>query len=255
MSRGRPLQGELEALFSGPLDHAAGQLVAPGVGGGFRPAADLLRPRTLREVLDRFERGHEGDPRAIASLWSQWYLGTLIVPAAVAGLRLARVLPLSVEGLEVRLDGDTGRADAFRLTDGGRTSADADVFARFRPLVRGHLEPLVEVLAEEAGLSTSLLWCNAVRYLQWTLEQVEALDAGRPAPSPARRLLEARTWPDGSPNPLRGRVERVTGSGREVLRRKVCCLRFLVDGVDTCGSLCPLPEVREGRTRGEGPAG
>lgn len=252
MSPGRPLAGELAELFTGPLDHAAGKLVPPGDGAGFRPVSGLLRPAALREVLERFARGHEGDPRAIASLWSQWYLGTLIVPAVAAGLRLDRVLPLDADALEVRLEAETGRAEAFRLAGGGRVHAEADPFARFRPLVRGHLEPLVEALAAEADLSPALLWCNAARYLQWSLEQVEALDPSESAPSPARRLLEAGTWPDGAPNPLQGRIEHAAASGREGPRRRVCCLRFLVEGVEDCGSLCPLPEVREGTSPGGG---
>lgn len=256
MSSRRPLGEELEELFSGPLASAAGKLVPPGTGSGFRPAAELHDPSTLRDVLDRFARGLEGDPRALASLWSQWYLGALVVPALAAGLRLDRTLPLGAGTLEVRLDGDR-RPVAFRLPHGGEIDPDAGPFRRFRPLIRDHLEPLVEALAAEAGLSTALLWCNAARYVQWTLGQLEGPGARATAgPAPGRRLLEAETRPDGRPNPLHGRVGRVPAdSGREVARRKICCLRFLVDGVDDCDSLCPLPEVRRGTGRGDRPAG
>lgn len=252
MSSGHPLGEELAELFSGPLEHAAGKLLPPGAGRGrgCRPAAALHRPSTLRDVLDRFARGFEGDPRAVASLWSQWYLGTLIVPAVTAGFRLDRVLPLGAGALEVCLDEDR-RPVAFRLPHGGEVDAEADPFRRFRPLLRDHLEPFVEVLAEQAGLSTALLWCNAARYLQWTLDRLESLDgATSPEPSPGRRLLEAESLPDGRPNPLRGRMVRAGDPGRAAVRRKVCCLRFLVDDVDDCGPLCPLPEVREGPGRG-----
>lgn len=250
MSSRRPLGEELEALFSGPLASAAGKLVPPGTGSGFRPAAALHDPPALREVLDRFARGFEGDPRAVASLWSQWYLGTLIVPAVTAGVRLDRVLPLGAGALEVRLDEDR-RPVAFRLPHGGEIDPDAGPFRRFRPLIRDHLEPLVEVLAAEAGLSPALLWCNAARYVQWTLEQLDSPGARAAAgPAPGRRLLEADALPDGRPNPLRGRMVRAGDPGQGTVRRKVCCLRYLVDDVDDCGPLCPLPEVREGSARG-----
>lgn len=245
MSEASSFRRETDRLFTGELAHAAGKLVVDDDERSYVPAARLLRPRALEEAVERFgARYPGGDRRAVASLWSQWYLGALVVPSIAAGLLLERVLPLGIDDIDVALDDEGGHAVAFRLPHGGRRDPGADVFERFEPLLRGHLEPFVGTLVDRYRVSPGLLWCNAGRYLQWILDEIEGREGDAPPPDTGRRLLTARSRPDGSPNPLHGTVRRVESEDERVPRRRVCCLRFMLPGVRGCGNLCPLPEVR-----------
>lgn len=241
-----PFRRELAGLFTGDLAHARGKLVVGDDDRAYVSAAELLRGPALDEVLDRFGRPYGGgDPRAVASLWSQWYLGTLVVPSVAAGLLLERVLPLGVEETGVALDAETARPRAFRLPHAGRRDPEADAFERFGTLVWDHVSPLVETLAGRAGPGRRALWGNAGRYLQWILDELEERPGGREAAAEGRRLLQSPVGPDGRDNPLHGTVDYVETEGGRRPRRRVCCLRFLLPGVEGCGGLCPLPEVRE----------
>lgn len=246
MSGRGPFRRELADLFTGDLAHARDKLVVGDDARPFVPAADLLEGPLLDDVLSRFGELHAGgDPRAVASLWSQWYLGTLVVPSVAAGLLLDRVLPLALEEMDVALDDETARPVAFRPPHGGRRDPEADAFERFEPLVRRHLAPLVEALAARGGPGRRALWGNAGRYLQWTLDEIEGMPGGPDAAASGRRLLDEPTDADGRDNPLHDTVVHVEAAGGRRTRRRVCCLRFLLPGVEGCGDLCPLPEVRD----------
>lgn len=246
MSGRGPFRRELADLFTGDLAHARGKLVVGDDDRPFVPAADLVRGPLLDDVLSRFGEPYEGgDPRAVASLWSQWYLGTLVVPSVAAGLLLGRVLPLALGEIDVALDDETARPAAFRLSHGGRRDPEVGAFARFEPLVRRHLAPLVEALAARGGPGRRALWGNAGRYLQWTLDEIEGMAGGPDAAAEGRRLLDDPTDPHGRDNPLHDTVAYVEAGDGPRPRRRVCCLRFLLPGVEGCGDLCPLPEVRD----------
>lgn len=248
MTRPEPLADELERLFTGGLSHCRDMLVPPGDDRAFVPVETVLDPVALDEILDRFGRTHGGgaDRRVVASLWSQWYAGTLVPPGVAAGSLLGRVLPLGIEETEVLLDEETARPVAFRLAHGGVVDRAASPFRRFEGLVRKHLAPLVETLAPHVGLSPHTVWTNAGRYLQWILDEIEQSDEAREAASSARRLLEEDTWPDGRANPLHDTVRYVEEDGDRVARRRVCCLQYLVPDLEGCGTLCPLPHVQDG---------
>lgn len=243
-----PLADDLERLFTGGLSHCRGMLVTPDGDRRFGPAARLLDLDTLDEVLERFGRTHGGgaDRRVVASLWSQWYVGTLVPPSVAAGSLLGRVLPLGIEEIEVLLDEETARPVAFQLAHEGTVDCAASPFDRFEGLVRNHLAPLVETLAPHVGLSPDTVWTNAGRYLQWILDEIERSEETREAESSARRLLNEESWPDGWRNPLHDTIRYVEEDGRRVVRRRVCCLQYLVPDLEGCGALCPLPHVREG---------
>lgn len=245
MTRPPPLGDDLDRLFTDELSHCRGMLVTSDDERSFAPADELLSPDALDAVLGRFARarGDGADRRAVASLWTQWYFGTLVPPSVAASERLGRVLPLGIGEIDVRLDDDTGRPLAFRLPGEGGIDRDASPFRRYHALVREHLAPIVEAVAPRVGLSADTVWTNAGRYLQWI---VDVLDRSSDADHPAagRALLEAEAWPDGWENPLHDCIRYVDRGGRRVARRRVCCLQYLIPGMDGCGGLCPLPHVR-----------
>lgn len=248
MSGATPLSEELGELFTGPLSHCRGTLVTRGDDRPFFPASELLDEERLEDVLERFglTHGDGGDRRVTASLWSQWYAGTLVPPAVAAGVLRGRVLPLGIDEIDVHLDAETARPIAFRLGSEGRVDRDATPFRRFRSLVREHLDPLVRALAPHAGLSPDTVWTNVGRYVQWILDEIEGMNRAEEGGTSARLLLDAEAWPDGWGNPLHGTIRYVEEDGRRLARRKICCLQYLVADLEGCGDLCPLPHVRDG---------
>lgn len=247
MNRPAPLADELDRLFTDDLAHCRGMLVTPDDDRSFAPARELLSAGALDDVLERFDRSHGGgtDRRAVASLWSQWYFGTLVPPAVAAGLLLDRRLPLGIEEVGVLLDPETARPVAFRLPHEGTVDPGAAPFARFDGLVRRHVAPLVETLAPHVGLSPDTVWTNAGRYVQWILDEIERSRGEADVARSGRRLLDAKDWPDGGENPLHDTIRYVDRDGRSVPRRRVCCLQYLIPDLEGCGELCPLPHVRE----------
>lgn len=249
MNGGDPLRRELDEHLAAELSHLRGTLLVDAGDRPTVPALDLTRGAVTGEILERFgARYPGGDPRAVASLWSQWYFGALVPGAVVLGVLGERILPLALEEVELIVDEETARPTGFRLPDGGTTAPGADVFRRFEPLVWGHLAPFVEAFAAETGLGEGTLWCNAGRPLQWILDEIESRNEGSGAAVTDVRdaLLGLERWPDGRPNALSGTVGYVEEAGDRRPRRRICCLRYLLPGVAGCGSLCPLPDVRAG---------
>lgn len=235
----------LEQVFAGTLGYCAGTLTFEGDEPGFVPASDLLRPDVLHEMLDAFGRLYpDADRRAIASLWSQWYFGTLIVPAAAASLMLYQVLPLRIERVGFRLDSERNHPVGFRLDGVPDPAPGADAFTLLEDLVWRHLDPLIDEIARAGRVSRRLLWSNAGGYLEWAVRQVERRPGGCAAAAAGDLLLKSKSWPDGRSNPLLEPVRYVWKEGAETRRRRVCCLRYLLPGVAGCGEACPLAKVR-----------
>lgn len=233
---------EQATVFTGELRRFRDMLRVPGEDAGAIPAADLLRPAVLDEVLAPMLARHpDADERAVISMWSQWYFARLVIPATALAVRAHRILPLTLDEVEVVFDDEDGLPASFGLPRPGPVRPDADVFMRFRPLLRGHVEPLVEALTDRSGLVRSLLWGNAGSYLDWTLSLLASETEGEePRETPGSRLFGARRWPDGWRNPLSGAMRVVGKGGAGTRRRRVCCLRHLIPQREGCGEACPL---------------
>lgn len=232
-------------LLTGSLAYCAGALSLDDTGREFTPASDLLRPPVLNALVDGFGAAYEGgDRRAVASLWSQWYFGALLVPATAVMLLDRRVFPLRLDQLGVAMDPERHHAVAFHLPGTGNSAPDADPFELFHDLVWNHLDPLIRSISRSARVSERLLWSNAGGYVEWTVRQLEGRPDGAAAAAAGDRLLAARCWPDGSPNPLFHPVLYVPEGETRVRRRRICCMRYMLPGVGGCGGVCPLARVR-----------
>lgn len=236
----------LSTIFTGDLVGYRDAFVFSAPDRPWVPAVDLLRADSFDRIVDPFAARYSGaDRRAVVSFWTQWYFGTLIPPAVAAILLLERDLPLALEDVGVILHEEEYRPTGFRLPHRGqRLAADVDPFERFQRLVRLHLEPLIDAVAANNGLATRLLWSNAGSYFDWIVRELasrDAEDSGADAASEGFRLLNSVTGPDGSKNPLFRPVRPVRKGDEEVLQRRICCLRYLLPGVEACGDRCPLP--------------
>ncbi|WP_187829504.1 siderophore-iron reductase FhuF [Labrys sp. KNU-23] len=234
----------LAPCFAGNLHWYKETLALPGVHERAIAGRGLLEKGVAEDLMSRFADTYPGaDRHALVSMWTQWHFGMLVIPATAAALLLDRELPVDLDTIAI-VAHESGRTAALVIQDEGR-SHPGDATERFSRLFEGHVEPLIHNFAGRFGVSRRLLWTNAAAIFEWTLQQVLAIGAPCPAAlEEGRALLQRRSGNDGRPNPICGAVLYPLEQGQPVRRRKVCCLRYLLPGVEDCGSLCPLPHIR-----------
>lgn len=204
----------------------------------------LCKAGQLDAIITRYGTRFPGaDRRAIVSLWSLYYLSTLTINTALAWLELGRTLPVSLDATSLCIEPETGTPVAFLLRSFGE-ERHLDIHQAMHPLLRQHIEPLAEAVSTHTRVSPKLLWGNAAGYLDWVIgEMGRQVDPG--LADDAARLFRDAAFPDGKKNPLCGTLQPMTDeSGAEFKRRKVCCLRYCLQGIGGCGQTCPLPQGR-----------
>ncbi|MBE9604210.1 siderophore-iron reductase FhuF [Acetobacteraceae bacterium H6797] len=234
----------LAPVFAGPLDFARHWLELAEAPEPLprRPIAlsTLLEEEVQRPLMARHEARYPGgDRRAALSMWTQYYCAQYLLSHLGAWLLLGRMLPFRPDDIAVLVLED-GTPDGFRLPHLG---AVAEGPVDLEPLIREHLAPLFQSLQRHHRIAPRVLWTNAA------VRVSAALNLARQQPDvPPLRLLEAEAllakpcWRDGSPNPLHGTQSRVEVEGEMVLRRRVCCLRYMLPGIAGCGATCPIKE-------------
>lgn len=232
----------LAPLFIADFEHYRDALVLPEDPRVGVPLRTFLTGEYLNEVLTRFGTAYPGsDPRGLASIWSKYYFIKLIPPVVAASLILDQRLPLSLDHLQLILD-EGGLPAAFKLAHSGQrwTPTPADAFERFDDLLEQHLRPFIDALARHVRLSPKVLWSNAGNYFEWLLGVLENAMPHADV-SHGHHLLDARHLPDGRRNPLYQPVRYIKVEGQDELKRqrRVCCIRYRVNGLDYCAN-CPL---------------
>jgi ferric iron reductase protein FhuF len=201
---------------------------------------------TLSGAIGRYLEGFPGaDRRAAVSMWTQYYFSYLVLPALAALFIGSRSLPVRLDEVGLGLKPD-GLPDHFVLPHAG-AAASWDALARSGDLLRGHVEPVVALLAVETGVSRRLLWSNVAVQVAGFADMAEAMgpDLAHAADA-ADLLLTTPRWPDGAPNPLCDSMRLAGGAGATERLRRVCCLRYNLPGFADCPG-CPLPPERRGR--------
>lgn len=237
----------LKAVFCGEHAWCGEKMMLATELADAMPLARFFGCGAFAEALDRYQAAHPGgDRRAVASMWSLYYFSALAIPFIVA-CRAERALPVAFESMSLAL-GEDGLPRAFGLSDEGGWSEEggSDLRRAIVPLVRAHLAPVVAILKAEAGLAPRLAWNNAAVYIDYAFNATAATGAQA---WPAQALFEASDLGDGGVNPFLGCLRREAETqgpeaGTLVCRRKVCCLRYLLPGVSSCGALCALPAQR-----------
>lgn len=267
-----------DGLFDGPFRHMAGALSCASISPAGPLHADQLAapdgtlradelaaaPRLGRALLDYQQQYPGADPRAVASMWTQWYFALLAAPLTLIGLRQGRLPPVALHEVAVRLDKGRpagmvllnaaagaeglgvevrGAAATPAAVDADPASASAviaDPFQRFAPLIDDHLAPIIHALRGVSSVSERLLWNNAAVQVEWVLRTAGSLTT---AVSGDDNLINQPCRPDGSANPLY-RPLRPAPAGVTPVRR-VCCLRYLLPGEPYCAGACPLPIAKE----------
>lgn len=220
--------------------------IATGPGRpGARPLSVLCGRAAFDEVLDGFGAtlGESGDKtvgspdrRALVSLWTQYYLPALLIPYFTALSRFGHALPVGFERVGFELD-ETGIVSRFLLAEGDILRADRE--SGLAPLIDGHLRPFFELCHAHSGLSRRVLWGNAGVVADLALREL-GLDAGLAPPllSQADSCL-GRCGGDA----FRACPLAQAFSAGEERRRRVCCMRYRLPGVASCGALCPVEHL------------
>jgi ferric iron reductase protein FhuF len=209
------------------------------------PAACLRDPACLDRILAGFGAAYapeapEGAPpdrRSLVSLWSQTWLAALVIPSATALLCLGRALPVALDAVAFELDG-THTLARFVLP------AEAPASGGFAGLVDDHLDPFIGLCAAATGISPRALWGNAGVMLDFAVSELAASGPVLPGPAAEAAALLGRhssDWHSSDRSPCAAAPDcplarTFRGPGRP---RRVCCLRYRLPGVPSCGALCP----------------
>ncbi|MFP5078119.1 siderophore-iron reductase FhuF [Rhizobium sp. YIM 134829] len=238
----------LKTVFAGEHAWCGEKMKVTAALEGAVPLSQFFASGAFEAALQRYGEAHPGgDRRAIVSMWSLYYFSALAIPFIVAR-RAERLLPVSLGTMTIALAED-GLPRAFGLIDEGVWSDEGgeDLARAVVPLLRGHLEPVVDRLKSRAGMAPKLAWNNVAVYLDYAFNATATTADAETWP--ARPLFEADRLADGGVNPFKGCLKRESDEmgpepGRLVCRRKVCCLRYLLPGIPSCGALCALPAQR-----------
>jgi len=211
------------------------------------PLSTFFRSGEFDDTLSRFgEQYPDSDRRGLASIWAKYYFVKLVPPVVAASLILDHRLPLDLDELHLMLDGQ-GMPLGFKLPNPGSRwmSKPVDGFQRFEALIEQHLRPFIEGVTSCIRLSPHVLWSNAGNYCEWLLG---ALAVAMPHADlrHGHDLLNAKHLPDGRRNPLYQPVRylKVEGQTEMKRQRRVCCVRYLVEGLTYCDS-CPVLRRQE----------
>ena len=243
-----PTIADLEALsdtlFVGPLAFWSGSLA-------FRDHADAVDAGVLADkgvfddLVSRFAQSHpNADRQAVASFWSQHYLAKLTIVLTTFCLAAEQPLPLDFTTLRMRFCAEKGTPLCFHLRcDAPARPGQALVKALYEEQVAG----TVAQLRRHSGLSARLFWENAGAYGMWILGEIART---RPALAPvAETLLADATWPRSGCAMLAHLKSAALRA--EPARRRVCCLRYKLPGIDRCAGTCPLAAQDEEATPAE----
>jgi ferric iron reductase protein FhuF len=209
----------------------------------------LADPALLESVLRR-HAAYQGcdDMRPVAATWALNYFWMVLPPFVAAATVLQHRFPLAPDAVALTL-ADDGLPARLYLPHEGWALPASPLAQRYDELVWQHLQPVVRAVARQGRVAERLLWGNATRYLNATLEQILRLTADAAHCRQDRdALLLAPLWPDGRPNPLFGRrrqaERRVDGAVVTLELHRECCLNHMLPAGDYCLA-CPLAAQRQ----------
>lgn len=207
------------SALSGPLAPIRDRLSYGSERRRVLPSMKVLDTDAFAGLIGAYARRFDVKPDGyLVSLWSQKYLATVIIPVIALSVIGRKAVNADIDNTTIVID-DDGEPVALRVPS-TFTIQEAEQAPSL--LVSTHLAPLIDVLARRSALSRKVFWGNAAHYLEWIARQFP------------------QVLPDFAlPSPMTDAIRYVEENGLRVRRRKVCCLRDHVPGVEDCGSLCP----------------
>ncbi len=236
----------LKAVFAGEHAWCGEKMMLSSELDGGIPLSEFFGAGGFSTALDTYAGAHGGsDRRAVASMWSLYYFSMLTIPYIVAR-RADHVLPVVPAEMTIALAED-GLPRALGLAREGDWSEgrDADLLSFVMPLVSQHLSGIIAQLKALGGIAPKLAWNNAAVYIDYAFNATEREHPADGDAWASRPLFSQPHLPDGSANPFLGCLRHEIDGEETVCRRKVCCLRYLLPGIPSCGELCALPAQRK----------
>ncbi len=232
----------LSAAFAGP--HAwcnEKMLLSSDLADGI-PLTEFFASGAFDRALSTYAATFDdSDRRAVASMWSLFYFSSLTIPYVVAWALERQMLPVTFDEMTVALSAD-GLPRALGVPAPGVWSDEGgrEIFSALQPLMDEHLVRVIGHLKAVGGISPKLAWNNAAVYIDYALRCAGT----EPLSDQADAMTRLRLMPNGTPNPFFDCLRHEEEDGARVCRRKICCLRYLLPGIPSCGSLCALPSQR-----------
>ncbi|MBW9062582.1 siderophore-iron reductase FhuF [Rhizobium herbae] len=235
----------LKVLFVGEHAWCGEKMMLSAELEGAVPLVDFFGSGGFCAALDTYAAAHAGtDRRAVASMWSLYYFSILTIPYIVAR-RAGCALPIAVHDMTIALAED-GLPRALGLAgEGDWSDGNDDLLSFVVPLVSQHIPEIISQLKAQGGIAPKLAWNNAAVYIDYAFNATERQRPADGEPWAARPLFTEPRLPDGSLNPFLGCLRHEIEGEQAVCRRKVCCLRYLLPGIPSCGELCALPAQRK----------
>lgn len=236
----------LKAVFAGEHAWCGEKMMLSSELEDGVPLSEFFSSGGFSAALDTYAAAHGSpDRRAVASMWSLYYFSMLTIPYVVAR-RADHILPVAPGDMTIALAED-GLPRALGLAREGDWSEGkgTDLLSFVMPLVSQHLAEIVAQLKALGGIAPKLAWNNAAVYIDYAFN---ATERERPADGDAwasRSLFSQTHLPDGTTNPFLGCLRHEADGEETVCRRKICCLRYLLPGIPSCGELCALPAQRK----------
>ncbi|KPF58574.1 siderophore-iron reductase FhuF [Rhizobium sp. AAP116] len=145
------------------------------------PSAQVLEADAFACLMQNYARRFGVKPDGyLVSLWSQKYLATVIIPIMSLSLIGGKAVHAEIENTAIVVDDDSEPV-ALRLPN-AFTAEEADQAASL--LVSTHLNPLIDALARQSGLSRKVFWGNAAHYLEWIVRQLPGKNPAFNLPAP-----------------------------------------------------------------------
>lgn len=235
---------ELTPFFPGPLRRFGEGVTMAPAGAQALPGSRFAEPVALQQRLDEYRdtigAEHERAPPALASWWARHYCVVLVPPVLVAAAALGRTVPVSLDEVDIAF-GPDGLVSRIHLRSSALGQGAATLDETLAAMTRRHLAPVFATLSALTRASPRVLWSHAAEFVQYVGMNLLAhpgLDAGRR--DTLAQWLRTDRDADGRPHPYRDAyLERPQADGGERRVRRVCCLKYRLDGDDYCGT-CPL---------------
>ncbi|WP_169308466.1 siderophore-iron reductase FhuF [Ferrimonas aestuarii] len=174
---------------------------------------------------DRNEQNQHQLMQSAASLWSQWYFGLMLPPAA-----LAAVVPINhrfqMKPKSLQAQFESGQPVAFQAQWQRSLLTPHEIMT---DVMETWVEPVIHCLASLSGLTPRIFYGNVAAILDWLWQQ----QGSEQAQQLRQSMLYTRDLRNSEP--MQGLLLPPPRQGQ----RRGCCLRFRLEDVPYCSG-CPM---------------
>lgn len=207
------------------------------------PYSHWAQPEAFTALLQQYQQDQyagfpdkKPEPRALHSLWAQWYFGLLVPPVMLLLLLAPSPIDTRPQNFRVCFHA-SGRPESFVCFPAlpGAAGYPQTSLQRLIGFVEHHLQPVVTRLEQLSGLNGKLNWSNIGYVMHWYLGELKPLIGASLYQQLQHALFFTPHFPDGGVNPLYRTVLLRNGA----VQRRTCCQRYKLPKVKSCPD-CPL---------------